>query len=57
MQTHVDGPVNGCMWLNVPDWATPAYREPSWRGTPQFVDYDAPNAQAVPNGEQDAPQK
>ena len=42
MQTHVDGPVNGCIWLNVPEWATPSYREPLWRGTPLFVDYDVP---------------
>lgn len=40
MRTHVDYPVCSCLWLPVSDDATPEYREPLWRGTPEFVDYD-----------------
>ena len=43
MRTHLDFPVCSTLWLPVPDHATPNYREPLWRGTPDFVDY-SPNA-------------
>ena len=39
MRTHIACPVNSCLWLDVPDDATPAYREGNWRGTPEFQDY------------------
>ncbi len=40
MRTHLDFPVCSCLWLTVPDDATPDYRETLWRGTPEFRDYD-----------------
>jgi hypothetical protein len=47
MRTHLDHPVCSTLWLPVPDSATPDYREPLWRGTPDFVDY-SPNSQTQP---------
>lgn len=42
MRSHVDHPVCSYLWMDVPDCATPDYREPGWRGRAEFKDYDSP---------------
>lgn len=36
---HVDFPVCSTLWLKVPGIPSPGYREPLWRGEPEFVFY------------------
>lgn len=39
-RTIVDFPVCSLLWLDIPDWADENYREPLWRCTPSFKNYN-----------------